>query len=101
MNKSDGCKSVPDVDFHHRLFEVVIDLDHECGGWLPLVKRTETSSMFFKAANNTTSSTWKTWVMWCEGQMWWLWPAHMWKPRSQGRLCDVKYYLLKVQLHIL
>jgi hypothetical protein len=43
-------KSSPDVDFHHRLFEIVIDLDYECGGWLLLVKRTEISSMLFQGA---------------------------------------------------
>jgi hypothetical protein len=27
MSKPDGCKNAPDIDFHHRLFEVVIDLE--------------------------------------------------------------------------
>jgi hypothetical protein len=50
MSKPDGCQSVPDVHFHHYLFEVVIDLWQECGGWLLFLKRPETSSMFCQGA---------------------------------------------------
>jgi hypothetical protein len=59
MNESDGQKSAPVIDFHHRLFEIVIDFDYECGGWLLLVKRTQTNNMLFEAPPSTISSVWK------------------------------------------
>jgi hypothetical protein len=62
MSEPDGCKSAPDVDFYHRLFKIVIDLDYECGGWLLLVKHPEISSILFKTPNSTTSSIWKIWM---------------------------------------
>jgi hypothetical protein len=48
--KTDNSKSVPDVDFHHYLCEIVIDLDNECNGCLLFVKRAETSGTFFQSA---------------------------------------------------
>jgi hypothetical protein len=53
MSKPDGCKSASDVDFRNRLFEVVIDLEQKCGGWLLLLKHPETSTMFFSRCQIT------------------------------------------------
>jgi hypothetical protein len=47
MSEPDGCKGSPDIEFNHDLFEIVIDLKKERGGWLLLVQGFETNSMFF------------------------------------------------------
>jgi hypothetical protein len=57
-------KRASDVDFYHRLFEIVINLDYECDGWLLLVKHTEINSRLFKALNNIILSFWKMLVAW-------------------------------------
>jgi hypothetical protein len=48
MNEANGCKDSPYVDFNHTLFEVVIDLEQECGSWLLFDQRLETSSVFLQ-----------------------------------------------------
>jgi hypothetical protein len=45
-----GQKDYPDINFNQNLFEVVIDLEQECGGWLLLFKGAETSSMLLQGA---------------------------------------------------
>jgi hypothetical protein len=41
ISERDEWKSAPDIDIYHHLFEIVLDLDYECGDWLLLVKRTD------------------------------------------------------------
>jgi hypothetical protein len=50
MNEANGCKGFPYADFNHSLFEVVIDLEPECGGWLLLDQRLETSNVLLQGA---------------------------------------------------
>jgi hypothetical protein len=50
ISKPDGLKRITDIEFYHRLFDVVIDLESECGDWLLLLKRLEISTMFSQGA---------------------------------------------------
>jgi hypothetical protein len=39
MSEATGCKGLSCVCFNYSLFEIVIDLEQEWGGWLLLVRR--------------------------------------------------------------
>jgi hypothetical protein len=58
-SEPNGSERSPYIHLDHRLSEVMIDVDYECGDRLILLQGRQSRNMFLQGPNNTTSSIWK------------------------------------------